>query len=366
MDDDAWTNGCAAGVRGSEIARLRYFRRTARERFDGRMKIRIADVRDLMTETCRRAGVPAQSVDLVVDHYLLGETQGKHSHGVAKFCFESQFFGERQGPPVTVREHGALAVIDARREIGPVAADHAVRVAAERARTWGAGIVGMINTQRYGVLSPWTEQLARAGFLGIVMNTSRADSTVGGARTPFLGVNPISYAVPTGGEPLVVDMSTTESPMGVLWETRRAGGTLPGGAFVDGAGAFTTDPHEAVSAMVFGGHKGFSLSLLIQIITGSLFGFPMGAEVDSTWNTGYAFIAVDPSFGGALDDFPKGNAKLVQAMEDVATRDGLPLRIPGHRSRAHRQAVLSSGELSIDESVYRRLEARAAGDFTHE
>ncbi|MEV6578657.1 Ldh family oxidoreductase [Streptomyces sp. NPDC051582] len=327
------------------------------------MKADLAHVRHLMVEACRHAEVPEESVDPVVDHFLLGETQGKYSHGLAKFCFESQFFHERQGSPRTVREHGALAVVDARREIGPVSAEYAVRAAEGRARRWGVGIVGMINTQRYGVLSPWSERLARAGLLGVVMNTSRADSTVSGARTPFLGVNPISYAVPTGGEPLVVDMSTTKSPMGVLWEARRAGTQLPRESFVDGDGNFTIDPHEAASAMVFGDHRGFSISLLIQIMTGSLFGFPMGEDVDSTWTTGYTFMAVDPSFGGMLDGFPDANAELVRSMEGVSTRDGLPLRIPGQESRERRRGALSTGELTVDASVYRRLKARAAGDF---
>ncbi|MFI1162847.1 Ldh family oxidoreductase [Streptomyces sp. NPDC020801] len=327
------------------------------------MRAGIDQVRGLMIETCRRAEVPAGSVDLIVDHYLQGEIQGKRSHGVAKFCFESQFFRERRGTPRTVREHGVLAVVDAQREIGPVSADYAVRAAADRARKWGVGIVGMINTQRYGVLSPWTECLARAGFLGIVMNTSRADSTVEGARTPFLGVNPISYAVPTDDEPLVVDMSTTMAPMGVLWEARRAAVELPADSFVDLDGEFTADPHAAVSAMVFGGHKGFAISLLVQIMTGSLFGFPMGPGVDSTWTTGYTFIAIDPSFGGELAEFAGNNSKLVQVMEGAVTRDGQPFRVPGRRSRAHLRAVIASGELDVPESVYHRLEARAAGDF---
>jgi L-2-hydroxycarboxylate dehydrogenase (NAD+) len=331
---------------------------------DSQVHVSIDNVRALMVESCRWSNVPTGSVDLVVDHYLLGELQGKCSHGVAKFCFESQFFGERQGSPRVVREHGALAVVDAQREIGPVSADYAVRIAADRAREMGAGIVGMVNTQRYGVLSPWAEYLARAGLLGIVMNTSRADSTVEGARTPFLGVNPISYAVPTNDEPLVVDMSTTKSPMGVLWEARRGAAELPAESFVDRDGEYTLDPHAAESAMVFGGYKGFSISLLIQILTGSLFGFPAGPGVDSTWTTGYTFIAIDPSFGGALDDFSKNNSRLVEAMEEVDTRDAQAFRIPGSRSRARARTVAASGRLEIPESVYCRLEARAAGDFT--
>jgi L-2-hydroxycarboxylate dehydrogenase (NAD+) len=283
---------------------------------------------------------------------------------VAKFCFESRFFRERQGSPRLVREHGAVAIVDAQREIGPVSADYAVTAAVDRARRLGAGIVGVINTQRYGVLSPWAEQVAGSGLLGIVMNTSRADSTVEGAKTPFLGVNPISFAVPTRDQPLVVDMSTTKSPMGVLWEARRGAAELPGKSFVNGDGEFTNDPQNAVAAMVFGGHKGFAVSLLIQIMTGSLFGFPMGPDVDSTWTTGYTFIAVDPSCGGTPDNFAENNSRFVRVMESVATRDSRPFRIPGQHSRVLLAAVVASGNLEMPESVYRRLKARAAGDFT--
>lgn len=73
-----------------------------------------------------------------------------------------------------MREHGALAVIDARREIGPISAAYAVDVALAKAADVGAGIVGMINTQRYGILAQWSERIAEHGLVGIAMNTSPA------------------------------------------------------------------------------------------------------------------------------------------------------------------------------------------------
>ncbi|MFJ2608414.1 Ldh family oxidoreductase [Streptomyces sp. NPDC087425] len=83
-----------------------------------------------------------------------------------------------------------------------------------------------------------------------------------GARTPFLGVNPVSFAFPTSDGTISADMSTTLAPMGVLWEARRSGSPLPTDCFVDEHGAFTDDPEAARAAMVFGEHRGFALSLL--------------------------------------------------------------------------------------------------------
>jgi L-2-hydroxycarboxylate dehydrogenase (NAD+) len=327
------------------------------------MQIDIEQLRVLMTEVCRRTAVPDDKINLVVDHYLVGELRGKPTHGMAEFCFECRFFSERDGSPHVVREHGSLAIIDGRREVGPVSALYAVEVAVSKAREFGVGMVGVLNTQRYGVLAPWTERLAREGFIGLVMNTSRPDSTVEGGRTPFLGVNPLSFAFPTSQTPFVVDMSTTKAPMGELWESRRGNTPLPENCFVDGHGEFTEDPHLAEAAVVFGGHKGFAVSLLVQILTGSLFGFPMSRDVTSTWETGYAFMAIDPSFGGALAGFPADNSRLVEVMEGVVTREGHPLRLPGQQSEARMSAALKSGSVQLDDALHKRLCARAAGDL---
>jgi L-2-hydroxycarboxylate dehydrogenase (NAD+) len=262
-----------------------------------------------------------------------------------------------------VRERNALAVVDAQREIGPVSADYAVELAMRKATEFGAGIVGMINAQRYGILAQWSERIALNGFIGVAMNTSRAESTVHGGRTPFLGVNPLSFAFPTLDEPFVADMSTTLAPMGVLWESRRSGERLPHGCFVNGNGEFTDDPDSATSAVVFGEHRGFAVSLLVQILTGSLFGFPMSNDVDSTWRTGYTFIALDPSFGGAVTAGAESNTRLVKVMESAVTRDGGGLRLPGQVSKARMARAHRAGTVELAEAVYRRLCVRASGDF---
>ncbi|MFD9562204.1 Ldh family oxidoreductase [Streptomyces sp. NPDC059994] len=328
------------------------------------MNVAIEELRDLMLAVCGQARVPAGLARDVVDHYLDGELRGRLAHGVAKFCFESRFFPLREGCPHVVREYGALATVDARREIGPISAAYAVDLAVAKAGALGAGIVGMINTQRYGILAPWCERIAEHGLVGIAMNTSRAEATPYGGRTPVLGVNPLSFAFPTLTDPVVADMSTTLAPMGTLWEARRNSSRLPNGAFVDASGHVTDDPESAQSAVVFGHHRGYALSLLIQVLTGSLFAFPMGPDIADTWTTGYTFIALDPSFGGRLDGAAAQNTKLVDTIRRARMRDGSAVRLPGQISRQRATTALECGAVDLDEAVLHRLHARAGGDFT--
>ncbi|MER5372631.1 Ldh family oxidoreductase [Streptomyces sp. NPDC002553] len=329
-----------------------------------RLDVGIDDVRALMATACTLASVPGPGIDRVVEHYLDGELRGKASHGLAKFAFESQFFSQRIGSPRVKHERGAMAVVDGRREVGPLSADFAVRLATHKARRLGVGVVGMVNTQRYGILASFSEQIAERGLVGLVANTSRPEATVHGTRTPFLGVNPVSFAFPTSDGTVSADMSTTLAPMGVLWEARRTGSPLPTDCFVDEDGAFTDDPDAARAAMVFGEHRGFALSLLIQILTGSLFGFPMGEGVDSTWTTGYTFIALDPTFAGQGAGHLAANDDLVGAIRQAATRKGGSVRLPGQEGKDRAARALKTGRLALDQALYQRLQARAAGDFT--
>ncbi|MFJ4338677.1 Ldh family oxidoreductase [Streptomyces sp. NPDC088915] len=327
------------------------------------VQVPIAYVEDLMARACTAAGVGDSAARLVAAHFLTGELRGKPSHGLAKFAFESRFFPERQAPPEIVRERGAFAVIDAHREIGPLSAGFATTAAIERARRLGVGLVGVINSQRYGVLSTFTEAIAAQGLVGIAANTSRAEAVPAGGATPVLGVNPLSFALPTLGEPLSADMGTTLAPMGVLWEHRRSGRPLPEGCFVDADGRTTRDPHAASSAIVFGDHRGLALSLLIQALTGSVFGFPMGDDVDSTWTTGYAFLALDPAFAAPDKDAATANTRLADRLRDAATADGT-WRVPGDQGRALEAAAREKGTIPVPGPLLARLSARAAGDFT--
>jgi LDH2 family malate/lactate/ureidoglycolate dehydrogenase len=201
-------------------------------------------------------------------------------------------------------------------------------------------------------------------LLGIAANTSRAETAVAGGRTPVLGVNPVAFALPTLGEPLSADMSTTLAPMGVLWECRRAQEPLPAGCFVDADGRLTDDPEHAISAIVFGEHRGFALSLLLQALTGSVFGFPMGNEVTDTWTTGYTFIALDPAFANPDGQAAAANSRLVEQLRAAQSTDGGPLRLPSEHGRARAAATLAAGATDLPEQVLRRLQARADGDFT--
>jgi L-2-hydroxycarboxylate dehydrogenase (NAD+) len=68
------------------------------------------------------------------------------------------------------------------------------------------------------------------------------------------------------GFPLVIDWATSVIAMGRVQQLKREGKPLPPEAAVDSAGQPTTDPAAAVSLLPFGGHKGYGLSLINELV----------------------------------------------------------------------------------------------------
>ena len=112
----------------------------------------------------------------------------------------------------------------------------------------------------------------------------------------MFGTNPLAFAAPAGQEvSFVLDMSTTVVTRGKLEVRARGGDGLPEGWAVDGRGLPATDPEATLRGLqdrigggilplgglgtVFGGHKGYGLAVMVDILCAVLAGAPFGAAV---------------------------------------------------------------------------------------
>lgn len=316
------------------------------------MKIKICEIRDLMEKVCKNQQVPEKDIYIVVDHYLDGELRSKKTHGITKFIFESTFFHERMGDPYVVSDHLTSMVINGNKEIGPICANFATDEVIKKADQYGLGFVGVNNSQRYGVLSTWTEKIANKGYIGIVVNTSQNDASILGSKEGLLGVNPICFSFTTNESVITCDMSTTKKSMGYLWDCRRNNKKLIAKTFLNKQGEYTTNPFDAMHAEIFGGYKGFMISLLIQVLTGSVFGFNMGNEIKTFYDTGYCFIAIKPLV--EIESFKQNNTKLINQIKSAQTV-GKAIRVPGEKSLLLKEGKLGLGEINISKSTYIKI-----------
>jgi LDH2 family malate/lactate/ureidoglycolate dehydrogenase len=105
----------------------------------------------------------------------------------------------------------------------------------------------------------------------------------GGAKGVH-GTNPLAYALPAGDEvDIVLDIATSVTAYHQISKAARRGQTIPAGWALDATGRGTTDPAAALKGGVllpFGGHKGYGLGLLVDVMTAALTGAPIGRSMN--------------------------------------------------------------------------------------
>jgi uncharacterized oxidoreductase len=117
-----------------------------------------------------------------------------------------------------------------------------------------------------------------------------------GGRERRLSANPIALSVPNASaEPIVVDISTCAIAVGKVRVALHSGKPLPENCLIDSEGLPSTDPADfygpPVGALLpFGGHKGFGLALLADILAGGLSG--AGCSRPDATRVANSFLAV--------------------------------------------------------------------------
>ena len=135
----------------------------------------------------------------------------------------------------------------------------------------------------------------------------------------------------------------------------REGHQLPPNSGVDRHGNPTTDPKAVLDGgalLSFGGYKGSSIGMMMEIMAAGLAGGRFSYEVDfsthpgaATPNTAQTYIVIDPG-RGAVTDFTARIEALIAEIHDAGQE-----RLPGDRRYANRRDAALHGIPLSDEEV---------------
>lgn len=324
------------------------------------MRIAGPDLRLRLKEALEREGVPPADAALAAETLVDAELEGQGSQGLSRFpmMLERLHSGSIAArPEMTVHGDGAVRRLDAGNGLGQVAGARALDLAIDLARHYGTGLVAVRASNHLGALDFHVRRAAALGLIAVALSNTPPAMAPPGTGTRYLGTNPIAAAFPTEGEPVVVDMGTSQVARGRVVEARQAGRSIPEGWAVDAEGRPTTDPTAALAgAMVpMGGDKGFALALLVEMLAAVLSGAAIGPQVGDRFkaptNFGHAFWVIDP------DAAASGFAARAQGVVDDLHRLGA--RVPGDRRRAERARREREG-IEVPEHLRAELE-RALG-----
>lgn len=271
---------------------------------------------------------------LVADSLVQADLWGHQSHGLLRLPWYVERLKSGAMKPVsspeTVIDTGGMLILDGKDGIGQVLTDQAGRTAAERAREHGIGAVGVRNSNHFGMAMYYTRQIAAQGCAAILTTNASPAMSPWGGREKRIGTNPWSIAAPYGGRQVALDIANTAVARGKVYLARQRGEPIPDGWALTADGATTTDAGKAVDGVILpmAGHKGYAISLMMDILTGALLGGAVGTQVhgpyeaDRPSGASHLFIAIDPTALGTEAEFASQIEEIVCQVHSTPLAQG--------------------------------------------
>lgn len=274
------------------------------------MKITIDQARTIIEQAMQRARFTRDEAAIIADHLLDCELRGVAMGGISRALTVARHFGNQPArDPIKVqRATPVSAVIRGGNNIGYLVGHAATRVALDKARGAGIGVVTAHCAIFSGMLSYYAERITQAGFVCIATSSVGPMVAPQGGSQAMFGTNPIAIGFPSDDGPVIWDIGTSQIMLAETVLAERLGRALPEGVAFDAAGRPTTDPATALRGAfrVWGGHKGSGLALSVQLL-GLLAGAP--ALQDRYGSIGIFLQAIDPALLGDAGAFRAGVAQ---------------------------------------------------------
>jgi len=251
-----------------------------------------------------KLGLTGADAHLVAETLVAANLRGVDSHGVVRlphYATRLRNGSVKARPSIAVKHTGAsTATVDGGAGMGQLVAARAMREAILLARNSGVGTVVARNSSHCGACAWFVELAVREGMIGIALTHTDSIMVPPGMKDIFLGSNPIAFGAPGAAEAVIVDMSTTHAALGKVIVARQEGKPIPPDWGVDARGKPTTDAAAVVGLAPTGGHKGYALALMIEVLCAQLTGMPFGrhvtkmyGELDKPRNLGHFMLALD-------------------------------------------------------------------------
>lgn len=317
-----------------------------------------ASLETTVTRIFAAAGCAEGEARTVAAHLVLSNLVGHDSHGVIRLRDYLPWIAQGKVVPnseVRVVHETALAVtVDGGLGFGQAVGEQAIDLVIAKAAGNGLGALAVRNTGHLGRIGHWAERCAEAGYISLhFVNTSGFGVLVApfGSREARLSANPLAAGVPVpGGPPVILDISTASIAEGKIKVARNAGKELPEGCVVDAAGRPTRSPEVFYgpprgAILPFGGHKGYALSVMVELLAGALTGggcTAPGTPNAAALRNNMCSILIHPgllgagaSIGGELERF------IAWLKASAPAQPGDEILLPGElerRTRAEREA----------------------------
>ena len=325
-------------------------------------------LKQFSSQVFKAAGATADEAPIVSDALVNANLAGHDSHGVIRIPEYVRWMEQKLvtigAHARVVRESDSFAVVEGDWGFGQVIGRETMELAIQKCQKAGVATVALSQCCHIGRVGDYPRMAADKGLAAVMfVNTHGGGKLVApwGGRERRLAANPISIAIPRQNTtPIVVDISTSAIAEGKVRGMFNRKEPVPPGNIMDADGLPTTDPAKFYgppqgALFPFGGHKGFGLGLVADILAGALSGGGCSRkDANRVGNTFLTFVLdVDRLRGN--DAFYADVEQLVEYVKSSALAPGSKgILIPGE-PETNEEMRRSKEGISVDEETWRQI-----------
>ena len=328
-------------------------------------------VKDFAKSVLKGFGCDENEAETVSSHLVDANLTGHDSHGIGMLpLYGEQILDGNLVPnqtPVLHEPVGAISVVDARRGFGHrmalEALDHAMKCVPEHK----VAILALRDSGHVSRVGTYSEYCAAQGYVSLHMVNVVGHAPIVapfGSRESGFSTNPISMAMPVGGQarPLL-DIATSTVAFGKVRVASNKGEKVPPGCLVDEQGLETLDPDPMAQSRIgslsaFGAHKGSGLGIFVELLAGALASTDTVATMEhlphGVINNMFSII-IDPT---AFDSREAVERRTMDFHDFIKTRQpavGIDaVLLPGETEQGNRQHRSEHG-IPIDDETVRQI-----------
>jgi LDH2 family malate/lactate/ureidoglycolate dehydrogenase len=295
-----------------------------------------------MVNVMVNAGIPQEDAMIVGDALIQADKLGFDSHGVNRL--KSIYLDRiRDGiiNPVTnftiIKEGPTTAVIDGQNGMGQVVSYNAMKMAIEKAKKFGMGMVTVRNSNHYGFAGYYPLMAVKENMIGITGTNARPSIAPTFGVENMLGTNPMTFGMPSDEPfPFLLDCATSITQRGKVELYAREGKELKKGWVIDENGESKINSAEVLEDLIAGkaaltplggvgedtgGYKGYGYSTVVEILSaalqqGAFMKMLMGSKDGKKipYSLGHFFIVIDISAFTEPDDFKKTTGNILREL----------------------------------------------------
>lgn len=296
----------------------------------------------------QRLQLSEQDARVAAEVLIAADAWGIPSHGVGRLGRYVNGLTTNlmvpNAPIEIVKDTPVSLVIDAHGAMGAPVSQQTMQAVIAKAHSQGAAFGCVKDSNHFGIAGYYAKMALQEDMLGIAMTNTAALGVPTFGRLAMFGTNPLAFAAPAAEErAFVLDMSTTVVTRGKIEVYDRLEKALSSGWAVDKTGHPATDAHAILENMrqpglgggilplggwgkEFGGHKGYGLAVMVDILCAVLCGAPFGMDVfdtpTSSGRVSHFFGAIQIGCFRDPQDFRHDMDRLLRTLRQSPTAEG--------------------------------------------